>query len=465
MLYNGIIRFTYLYTEATFTMFESIHLKNFKSFEDITLDLTEKYGKPKKMVLIFGANGVGKSNLASAFLMLAESLRTMDVRDIMQSILSKAPEVMNEETLSELIRSRYKDLNTLIKENKMIGSDSPMLIEIKIRIKEKSGRYIMEFDNDQLIHEQLDFVLEKNRRTYFDITPNSVKINPKLFQEKSAHTEILQACSKFWGKHSLLSIILHETNDKANNYIKSKLSENFQAILSFLIQISCKVKFGSIHESGGICVPQEILEDFEDGIISEKEEKKLDRTEQMLNAYFRYISKSTKRVYYKRSRKENRIHYQLMETKMIAGKERDLSFATESTGTQSLLQLLPYMLVVINPMTSDSVAIIDELDTGVHELLEKKIITALSKCITGQLIMTSHSTLLMESDIPKDCIYVINEAEDGSKTINTVTHYDKNMNENTNIRKRYLGGTYKSLPETPDIDFTNLLSTLKLDKH
>ena len=68
-----------------------------------------------------------------------------------------------------------------------------------------------------------------------------------------------------------------------------------------------------------------------------------------------------KKVFYKRTTQENTIHYQLMQTKLIAGKKRNIEFSMESTGTQSLLQLLPFMLVVIKGST----AIIDEFDTGV----------------------------------------------------------------------------------------------------
>ena len=48
-------------------MFTCVKLKNFKSFNDITLDLTDKNNRPKSLVLIYGENGIGKSNLASAF--------------------------------------------------------------------------------------------------------------------------------------------------------------------------------------------------------------------------------------------------------------------------------------------------------------------------------------------------------------------------------------------------------------
>ena len=56
-------------------MFEYIYLKNYKSFGEVRFDLTDKQGNPKKMVLIYGENGIGKSNLASAFFMLSETLR------------------------------------------------------------------------------------------------------------------------------------------------------------------------------------------------------------------------------------------------------------------------------------------------------------------------------------------------------------------------------------------------------
>ena len=70
-------------------MFEYIRLKNFKSFGNVEFNMLDRYNEPKKMVLIYGENGIGKSNLASAFFMLSETLRTMDVRDLMESIFAE----------------------------------------------------------------------------------------------------------------------------------------------------------------------------------------------------------------------------------------------------------------------------------------------------------------------------------------------------------------------------------------
>lgn len=107
-----------------------------------------------------------------------------------------------------------------------------------------------------------------------------------------------------------------------------------------------------------------------------------------------------------------------MQTKLIAGHERSIEFSMESTGTQSILQLLPFMLVVVK----GSVAIIDEFDTGVHDLLVQSLVNSLYENLSGQLIMTTHNTLLMESGLPKECIYVINELEDGDKEIQCITY-------------------------------------------
>ena len=69
-------------------MCEYVKLKNFKSFGNIEFSLLDRNNQPQKMVLIYGENGIGKSNFASAFFMLSETLRTMDVRDIMESLLA-----------------------------------------------------------------------------------------------------------------------------------------------------------------------------------------------------------------------------------------------------------------------------------------------------------------------------------------------------------------------------------------
>lgn len=441
-------------------MFEYIKLKRFKSFGDVEFNLLDKKGNPKNMILIYGENGAGKSNLASALLLLSETLRTMDVRDFIESMLVKQPDAMQNEDFSRFLKMRYKDLETLIKESKMVNSDSSMYLEFGFKLNGKSGCYVIETNDSQLIHEHLEYTLSKNRGVYFDITPDDVSISSKIFRTKKSYNEIKAACSKYWGKHTLLSIIMHESDDKADTYIKEQFSEHFDTVLEFINRISGNIKFGSRQERGFIGLPEEIIGEYDEGIIPKTDEPLLDKTELMLNMFIKSIYKDVEKVYYKRIYKENTIRYSLMQTKLLAGKLRDIEFSMESTGTQSLLQLLPFMLVVVHGST----AIIDEFDTGVHDLLVQKLVRSLYSNLQGQLILTTHNTLLMESGLPKENIYVISEIANGEKEIQCITHYDPKIHTNTNIRNQYLNGTYSGTPDLKDVNFQQLLSLLGLEK-
>ena len=442
-------------------MFEYVKLKNYKSFGNIEFSLLDRNNQPKKMVLIYGENGVGKSNIASAFFMLSETLRTMDVRDIMESLLvDDADRLNSNEEIKKYFRMRYKDIETLIKENKTVDSTEPMLMEFGFRINGHSGKYLLETNDSQIIHERLEFILTQRRGAYFDITPSKTTISTKIFKDRSSFQAIKKACGKFWGKHTLLSILMHESDDKADQYIRNQIEQNFALLLQFFTRVSCKIKIGSRLERGIIGLPREILGEYEGGEIARRDERILDLTETMLDSFLRLTYRDIVRAYYKRTYNEDKIQYQLVITKNIAGKPRDIDFSLESTGTQSLIQQLPFMLVVVN----GSVAVIDEFDTGIHDLLVKALASSLYNSIEGQLIMTTHSTLLMESGIPKECIYVINEIESGEKEIQCILHYNNKIGEKNNIRKQYLLGKYTGIPENPTIDFQSLLDTLHSEK-
>ena len=177
----------------------------------------------------------------------------------------------------------------------------------------------------------------------------------------------------------------------------------------------------------------------------------------MLTYFFKLTYRDIKKAYYKKEKRGDKIRYQLMLSKYIAGEIRDIDFSLESTGTQSLIEQLPFMLVVLE----NSVSVIDEFDTGIHDLLVKYLLVSLKSYINGQLILTTHNTLLMESGISKENIYVINELPNGSREIQCITHYDPKIHANTNIRDQYMLGKYSGIPENTHIDFDHLLQILE----
>lgn len=161
-----------------------------------------------------------------------------------------------------------------------------MLLEFGFNINGKRGRYLLETNNTQIIQEKLEFILTKKRGIYFDISENKSSINEKIFLDKNTYTEIKTSCLKFWGKHSFLSILFHEVNDKSDKFIRDQISDNFDDFLKFISRISCKIKFGSRQERGIIGLPKEILGEYESGSIPVSDEDILDKTEKMLTDFF-----------------------------------------------------------------------------------------------------------------------------------------------------------------------------------
>lgn len=438
-------------------MFEYVKLKNFKSFGEITFDLRDKKGDAKKLILIYGENGIGKSNLASSFYMLLETLRTMEVRDILQKILEDRPASLSDEHFFAFFKNNFRDIETLIKENKMVMSEENLYMEFGFNINGKSGKYILEMNNDEIVYECLEYILLKNKGICFEITKEKKFISDKIFNGKELLDDLYTLLNKFWGKHSFLAIIDYDISDKSQEYYKDKISNNLTNVMSFLHTISCNIKVGNKQERGVLGLPDNYLRDYDKGRINLQGEEKLNKTEKMIDLFLTTAYKDVESVYYNREIIENDIRYNLIVRKNICGKLRDVDFELESTGTQCVVQLLPYMLITVEGST----AIIDEFDTGIHDILVKNIATSLYNDIQGQLIMTTHNTLLMESGIPKESIYVINEDINTSdKEVQCILKYDNKIHSNTNIRNQYIHGRYRGIPQEIKIDFSKLVNII-----
>lgn len=228
-------------------MFNYIRLKNFKSLVDLSFDFSRA---ENNLILIYGENGVGKSNLSAAFLALSEFMRTMEMRDIIQSLLLQFKDRSREEAIDKLIRSHFRDTQSIIDSNKTLSIDGNMVLEFGFSIEKKKGVYIIETNNEEIVHERLEFTLAKNKGLYFDLSSQEKKINESIFVDKLYYQEVIGSIEKFWGKHSLLAILNYDRIDKARNYLDKRLSQSFLKVMNEFISLTCKVKNGSDGELG-----------------------------------------------------------------------------------------------------------------------------------------------------------------------------------------------------------------------
>lgn len=440
-------------------MFRYVRLKNYRSLIDFKADLLTKKNTPQRLVLIYGENGVGKSNFAESFYTLCETMRTRSVKDKFEAFIQdrELSVAINEKNL-DYIKKYFMETEAIIKSCKTNDSTENMALEFGFRIKGHNGVYYLETDDTKIVSERLEFAWNKNQTTFFEITENCIKLNKNMFKNSDYQKEVENLLDKYWGKHSLLSLIAYEIEDKKQGYVKNQLCTGLMDVILFFLHLSIQVKGGGKNvEKGKVTVSHRILMELDSGSISVTAESELDKAESFLNEMFTSLYSDIKQVFYKRSLREDKLEYQLYFKKLMFNKLVDVNFEQESTGTIRLLQILP---LLVSSVEGDTV-IIDEMDTGIHDLLIDTVLENLYDSIKGQFIITTHNTMLLESDYAKNSVYIFNVDQDANKVLLPLSSFEDRVHPNLNLRKRYLKGLYGGIPIAMDVDFCELASKLK----
>ena len=375
-----------------FIMISYVNLVNYKSLVNLKVDFMKTKSKAKNLMLIYGENSIGKSNFANSFYTLNETIRTMSSIEIIKGIMEENLEIKNE--ISKLnLEKRFKNIKQIINDCKTIGSTGNMILEYGFIYNKKNGVYRIETNNEEIVSEKLEYVINKNQTCFFNINKDNIKVNTSIFTDKGYYNDFMELIDKYWGKHSFLSILSYEFEDKKREYMNKRVSRSLYDVLFYLSTICTKIKGGNQTEFGVIGTKHNLLFDLESGKIPIKYEKALDKNEYLLNEIFTNLYSDIKNVYYKKTVEDSYIKYQLFLKKMLYGKIIDIDFALESTGTQNILSLIPYFISACEGQT----VIIDEMDTGIHDLLVKNLLECIFRYVKGQLIITTHNTMLINS--------------------------------------------------------------------
>lgn len=442
-------------------MLSYISLRNFKNFSDIKVDFTGSYGEPKKLIVIYGENGAGKTNLMQALNFLSQSIETLLSQQRLEKLNIEEQESLNElldeniaqQFVEALMKAQFITLEGLIKRYKMLDSEDPMILEYGFRINNHDGAYYVKFNNREVIEEKLSYFIQSRKGQYYHITSKEIYLSPSIFREQYGR-EIQQEIKKYWGKHTLLSIILKETKEKNSQYIFEQLGDNFEKLLDWLkcLSVWCK---GYSSETAHISIPFKFMTNLSQGRIKKADINELEMCQDALNRFFTSLYSDIKLVLYHRKDLEDKVEYQLYFRKQIDGKVIEVPVSQESTGTRKLLQIFP---VLFASCAGKTVAV-DEIDSGIHDLLMEAVLESLIESLSGQLIITTHNTLLMRTLAPEN-IYIICEDFDGHKQIGPISDSALRIQRNNNIQLRYFKGDYGGIPYVGDFDFGEISSEL-----
>ena len=431
-------------------MIRYIHLKNYKSFTDLSFDMTGKNGLTKKILILYGENGVGKTNLVNVLDTLYDSFQTLNFRSLLLQFLGNEGKNIDSSMLS--FSESKMEIASIIRDNKTVDSNEDMTIEIGFSIGERLGVYKIEFDDERIIRERLEYVFNKNKIVFFDISIDNRKINPQIVSS-SFLSELDGMLYKYWGKHSVIAIFFNAFNEYTVDFVQEAFSDALFDVLDYFSKFTVFLVKNKIRK-GNVENNTSILRELDEGVVEENRIAAINHTESLLDAYFRDIYADVKKVYYKKEKMDYKISYRLYFRRMVSGKERDIRYDEESCGTRNLLALLPYFLASME----GHVVAIDEIDNGIHDILLKSLINNLSQNIDGQLIMTTHNTMFLEEYDLKDYVYFIEMDDDGNKEIKSINDFGFRIQQNSNVIANYLKGRFSRSPwNGTNIDFNRLM--------
>lgn len=437
-------------------MFTKITLENFRSFDHIVFDLTEKGNVPKHLAVLYGENGAGKSNLMSAFVLLPELTRTMDVRDAYERLLTRDAIFQDEKmekVMREQMRHSLRDMSAIIKDYRMIDCEDPIVAEYEFNINGNNGCYRVEFGQDEIVHERLEYVLNRRRGLYFDCSSDGILINDTVIQGtngKDFLVDVKETAKRYWGKHSLLAILLYEMKDKSNAFGRDNVTENFNTVLREFRGLSCAVSMGN-KSWEGLSSKLQVLKRPLQGHLSLRRETELDYASDFFTQLFTSVDLSVRKIFYKKEYHDDEIYYKLIEEKYIAGNYRRIDFERESAGNCQLLNISCYLLTAC----MGGVVILDEAEANIHDLLFQKLLEEIRPILKGQVIMTTHNTMLMEASFAREATYILSVDPDNpsDKKIRCISDYRKRTYAANNIRNKYLNCEYGGVPELRQTEF------------
>ncbi|MCI8448024.1 MAG: AAA family ATPase [Eubacterium sp.] len=400
-------------------MLTQFTVKNYKSIRDeITLDMQAaaisehedaviKILDPESheavesflpVSVLYGPNGSGKSNVL-------EALHTLESK-VLRPICAVCP---NDDCSNKGKKMPIKPF--LFSET---SKNEPTEFEIFFRTDEAEYRYILHIKNDNVVYESLDRVkIETGRRSALFVREKDL-INLK---GAFSRIRISDEMSDTLPMLSYLGITYQR------NKIVKDIFRWFEQEIDFLNYGNPLQEMGmAIAESDTLKklilkMIQEMNMDIENFRVEEKEEE--------LQVYMQHN---------------------------VDGYIQEIDLADESSGTQKLFGLLPF---IAKSLVFGTTLVIDELDAKIHPLLLRYVIELYTDPVSnkkgGQLIFTSHDLSTMNSEVfRRDEIWFVAKGhQQNSKLYSLVEFKNKNgesVRKDAKFDKQYLEGKYGADP-------------------
>lgn len=403
---------------------KSVKVKNFKSLMNLSKEF--KNSKKERLIIIYGENGIGKTNFVEINRFLRE--------------LTTNLYIINEP------KSDINNIKQLINLYKTIGSDENLEVEMIFQSNKYELYYYVELNSEEIVKEKIR--VNKNEIEVKKDKNNDIKWNISELMSEDYLKEFETKIEQYWGKYSLLSIYFFEVITKNKEYLLRNIKKSFKNGIDIILESFTTVHVFTSEKERGYYKYQEPK-----GMINISYEKELDEYTEKLNIIFRSLYRDILNVTVDKNIENDNIIYEFKLEKRVCSKKVVIPFYKESRGTLKILWILPALLGV---MEKEVILFFDELDSSIHDKMVVEILKSVSKNIKGQLILTTHNTKIMQEKELQNNVYVMIE-EDEEKKIEKIKDYETRLHPNINPEKRYWKGAYGGIPTDITIDFSEVL--------
>lgn len=433
-------------------MIVQFSIENYKSFKDETVlsfigSNTTKEHEPEntfnwkeykllKSNAIYGANASGKSNLINAM-------------SVMKRIVMTSFQNAISENLRTNIVQPFK-LNT----NTLSGAS---IFEVVFIQDERQYRYGFEILGEIIVSEWLFHVPNKIESALFTREGNKITINKTQFSEgdkldKKTRDNVLflSVCSQFNGETSdkvikwfkNLRFISGINDDSYRRYTteKIKTDKKFNLWLN---------KFIGFLEISKLSVEDELIESINIDELDIPDEKKELKVALKALSTLQEKEKTVPKL---------KSWHNVYDDSNILNDTTTFDFnKEESKGTQKLIYILG---PIYDALINSRVLIIDELDSRLHTLLSKHLISLFHNFNrkNAQFAFVLHDTNILKTEIfRRDQLWFVEKNQFGASNIYSLHDYGK-VRKDAKFEQSYLRGQYGAIPQFEISE--NLIETL-----
>ncbi|MDO5861192.1 MAG: AAA family ATPase [Thermoplasmata archaeon] len=406
-------------------MFKAIELRNFRSFEHITLDLTAR-GKIVDHALLYGENGSGKTNLAEAVSILRRSMEA---------------------------HPGTEGLRRTVLAARAAGSEGPTVLRYEFTVDGRDAEYEIRYGEDGVLSmERLAYLLKDRIGRYFEIVREpegvteddelsgiEIKVGRDLIPDGTYRRRVLREVRDSWGDHTLLSILCRDygcLGDSMDTAVRPEMRRIVDTIRGVCVY------------SPRRGVSTDVTEGFDlvSGCIPSEDSRVLDAYSEAVSKFLSRLCTDIRGTHYAVSESDGILEYTLMVERRMNGEYRSIPAEDESTGVLKLVSMLPYLLECVRGGT----AVLDEADSGIHEMMFRDLLMdVIGTEGRGQLIVTTHCIPLIQ-EIEPSSVFILRLSSLADKEISSIASICRTQKGHNNSM-RYRDGLFDGVPYTGNV--------------